>query len=181
VLGSRAEIELSEQLRLELREALAAFQAGISVSGWRGREREAVSHFAFSYLVPQCRPGAVIHEPGQIGIEVAVPGVLGLNPKTQVCKDVVIWQGAGQTCWDDERRPTRAPLAILEWKCHRSATPNDFAPHDVEWLKAFTAKWHQTIGILVQLGLARNAPRLRASMVEMGEIDESWLTLPGTA
>jgi hypothetical protein len=94
---------------------------------------------------------------------------------------VVIWQGAGQTCWDDDRKPTRAPLAILEWKCHRKGAPPGFPKHDVEWLRAFTGKWHQTTGILVQLGLASRTPQLRAALVDMGELNDSWLTLPGAA
>ena len=170
---------MTEPIHETLRGALTAFFSGVVRSAWQGREREAVSHFVFSYLVPRCRPGSDLRKPGQIGIEVAVPGVPSLNPKPQVCKDVVIWGEAGETCWDSVGKPSRAPRAILEWKCHRSPVSNEYSAHDVEWLKAFTARWPGTTGMLIRLSLSGRAPRLDAGLVLRGSIDETWLSLPG--
>ena len=171
---------MSEPLELTIRDSLAEFFSGIVSSGWHGREREAVSHFVFSYLLLRCGRGELQH-PGQLGIEVAVPGVPGLNPKPQVCKDVVIWRTPGDTCWDASGKATRAPLAILEWKCHRGAAAEGYSDHDKEWLRAFTERSPSTTGFLVRLYLRRRAPGLEAGLVTGGSVNERWLRLPGAA
>jgi hypothetical protein len=172
---------LPESLESTVRDALSEFFAGIVSTQWHGRERGAVSHFVFSYLLPHFGRGGLQHH-GQVGIEVAVPGVPGLNPKPQVCKDVVIWRAAGDTCWDASGRPTRSPQAILEWKCHRALRAADgFSRHDREWLGAFTKRWPDTTGFLVRLDLQPPARRLQAERVSHGSVTEGWLRLPGAA
>ena len=169
--------ELQQTLRIALRDFFAAIASG----DWRGREREAVSHFAFGYLLTHCRPGGVLKHPAQIGVEVAVPGVPGLNPKPQVCKDLVIWGRPGETCWDREWRPTNAPLAILEWKCHRTRVAQEHSPHDLEWLVAFTRRWPSTVGYVVRLSLTSRARRLDAARVFRGVVEDGWLSSSGSA
>ncbi len=57
--------------------ALDAFLEEIRRNDWHGREREAVSLFAFGALAGQCRAGSWLFDQRQIGIEVAVPQVPG--------------------------------------------------------------------------------------------------------
>jgi hypothetical protein len=130
----------------------------------------------FSYLIPRCGSGS-LRDPGQIGIEVAVPGVPGLNPKRQVCKDVVIWPSPGDTCWDATGKATRPPSAILEWKCHRGAVRDGYSTHDREWLEAFTSRWPGTEGFLVRLDLRRRTPGLDVGLMAKGKLNEGWLRL----
>jgi hypothetical protein len=181
-LGNAAgDDQLAESLEDTIRQSLNEFFAGIVSTGWRGREREAVSHFVFSYLLRHCGPSA-LQDAGQIGIEVAVPGVPGLNPKPQVCKDVVVWKTPGDTCWDAAGNATQRPKAILEWKCHRApVAAAGFSEHDRKWLQAFTELWPDTIGFLVRLDLHPRPRHLQAGLVSGGRVTEGWLELPGAA
>lgn len=79
----------SEELEVIVRRALGEFFAAIVQGGWRGREREAVSLFAFEFLAPYAGR-SVLGSAAQIGIECAVPQVTAKGKK-QVCKDLVIW------------------------------------------------------------------------------------------
>jgi hypothetical protein len=162
-----------------LHQALTNFSLTICGGGWRGRrEREAVSCFAFGHLVPLCRPGQVLHHPGQIGLEVAVPGIG--EGKSQVCKDVVVWREPGAVCWDITGAPTVAPLAILEWKCHTDQPRPKHSSHDIKWLTAFTTRFPDTAGYLVRLNLTDQERTLAVATVRRGVV-EDWLTLTGAA
>ncbi len=120
---------LSELIRMSLSE-FAHFLRG---SQWRGREREAVSLYACSYLQHH------LDDPRRICIEGAVPGLQGLNAKRQVCKDLVIWPAAAMTTWDSDWNPAHVPAAVLEWKLFRKASvPPNFSAHDGGWLREFS-------------------------------------------
>lgn len=132
-------------------QALRSFVDYIIATGWYGREREAVSLFAFSHLMKFCKPGTALSEPGQIGIEVAVPQldretatrISGRqNCKPQVCKDLVIWPEANMTCWDETGKPTVLPAAILEWKYNEKHP----STADHSWLAAYTTKYPDVLG-----------------------------------
>ena len=151
--------------------ALRSFAEELEASGWQGREREAISYFAFGHLVPLCQPESVLVDPTQIGIEVAVPQLPGEERKAQVCKDLVIWPRPRMTCWDDASQPTVAPLAILEWKVGR---PEVYSA-DVDWLCAFTAAWPGTIGYAVALNLQHRAFLLSCTRIEAGRSEAGWL------
>lgn len=97
-----------------LRGFLHRFTDEIFKRGWRGREREAISLYAFGYLARN-RSGLLRH-PGQIGIEVAIPQLPGRSRKRQVCKDLVIWPRPMMTCWDKAGAPVVHPLAVVQWK-----------------------------------------------------------------
>src|SRR6059036_1119248 len=66
---------------------------------WFGREREAISLYAVDFLRRRCQTGSVLSDARQIGIEVVVPGVPGLNRKRpcRVNKDLVIWPAPAMT------------------------------------------------------------------------------------
>lgn len=59
-----------------IRSTLSSLTDELSTVEWTGRrEREVISLFCFGHLLRECRPGAFLHDPTQIGIEVAVPQV----------------------------------------------------------------------------------------------------------
>jgi hypothetical protein len=65
-----------------IRESLQVFVADIAGSVWWGKEREALSLFAFSHLIHRCSPETALFDPGQIGLEVRVvqnPAKTGLR------------------------------------------------------------------------------------------------------
>lgn len=64
------------ELDAVIRESLIEFAGFVAQTGWWGREREAVSLFAFGHLVPRCRGTSPLKHPTQIGIDVAVQQVL---------------------------------------------------------------------------------------------------------
>jgi hypothetical protein len=152
-------------------QSLFSFAAMLRATGWYGREREAVSLYAMGYLVPYCRPGTVLYDPTQIGIEVAVPQLGGADMKAQVCKDLVVWPAPAMTCWDAGRQPTVPPLAVLEWKKGRSSV---YGPN-VDWLTQFTARWPTTVGYAITVDLRRRRFLLRCTRVMAGVADPVWV------
>ena len=144
-----------------LKKSLTQFVNGIIEHGWYGKEREAISLYAFGTLLNFCKPGTILDAPAQIGIEVRVPKPnrrdsmsscpnpkRSQRPKNEVMKDLVIWQKPGLTCWDNERKPRNYPLAVIEWKV------NDFKLwcNDIDWLTDFTSDC-ETVGYAVALDL----------------------------
>ncbi len=160
-----------------VRTSLTDFFRSARNTRWQGREREAVSLYAFGFLLKHCAPGRLLHDPAQIGIEVAVPGVSSTNLKKQVCKDLVIWPAPGMTCWDDRRAPTKVPLAILEWK----VTPQAAAEHskyDLDWLARFSSEHRDVTGFAVSLVLGGDG-HLGVQRVRRGRVQAGWLRLEG--
>jgi len=93
------------------------------------RERELVSLFAFGPLLSVTRRGAPLHDPRQIGIEVAIPqraSRAGERLKRDVCKDLVIWEEPARTTWGPTGEERLFPLAVIEWKA-RTPTTGDRA------------------------------------------------------
>ncbi len=158
---------------------LTEFREFIVATGWRGREREAVSLFAFKHLVPACAPGAVLHDPAQIGIEVPVPQVTA-GGKSQVAKDLVIWPAPHMTVWGDDGNPSRTPAVVMEWKSAgfpvRSAGERR-RDRDRAWLRAWTAA-HGGVGYSVGLLFGPDEVRLATDRVVSGSVDLDWLRLP---
>jgi len=161
-----------------IRSTISEFTAAIFDSGWRGREREAVSLYAAGFLQPRCLPGALLRDPTQVAIEVAVPGVLSLNPKGRVNKDLVIWPEPRMTLWDKNWAAVNEPLAVLEWKVFRLATrPPRVSDHDVEWLTAFSGSRDRFVGYAVTIDLAGRSFRTRVARFSRGNIEAEWLVL----
>lgn len=166
-----------------IRDSLVSFANDVLSGAWTGRrEREAVSLYAFGFLLKQVRPVGILHDPAQIGIEFPVPQVSGIvetnvggrhREKPQVCKDLVIWPRPAMTCWDEAGNPSVSPLAVLEWKFGTEMTSR----HDLEWLKAFSKNRPEFTGFAISANRPGASFLLRAVRVSEGEADFDWLTL----
>jgi len=157
---------LEDIVRISLNE-LAEY---LSESTWRGRERELVSLYAFGFLQKHCKPKSVLRDPTQIGIEVAVPQLPKPGAKSQVCKDLVIWKKPGMTCWDRRGKPTRHPLAILEWKVNLKKG----IEADIDWLSAYSEERPKFAGFSV-FCVPRKPVLLDVALVRLGEVEPGWL------
>jgi hypothetical protein len=157
-----------------IRESLLAFATFIVRENWNGREREAVSLYAFGFLVPRCRTDGPLSDPTQIGLDVAVRQIAGANRKAQVCKDLVVWPEPAGTCWDDAGNPTRDPLAILEWK-GRAAEPSEY---DQNWLREFSKTSPGLFGYAVSIDPRGQSTTLRVSQMRGGLVTRDWLRFP---
>jgi hypothetical protein len=162
-----------------IRESLTAFAADLG-DRWTGRrEREAVSLFAFGYLLPRVRPDGFLRDPTQIGIEVPVPQLpadASERRKNQVCKDLVLWPEPRMTCWGPEGTASVAPRAILEWKFNEPAVH----PPDVQWLTAFSARYPGFVGYAVTADQQERNFRLSCTRVTGGKAESDWLVCPTT-
>lgn len=166
-----------------IRRSLVSFAEDMFEGSWTGRrEREAVSLYVFGHLLQQVNKDGVLHSATQIGIEFPVPqvdaetskGISGrAGAKQQVCKDVVIWPESRMTCWDEEGRPTIAPLAILEWKF---GVPEIYNP-DVLWLEAFGAVHSPFVGYAVAVDSLAREFRLSCTRSEGGKSRARWVHL----
>lgn len=156
-----------------VRESLVEFVEDVFSSSWWGKEREAVSLFSFGYLVKRCRKGSVLYDPAQIGIEVRVPKPDSFGLKREVCKDMVIWPAPGMTCWDENNKPTRQPLSVLEWKVHAPGV----SARDLEWLRAFSVRRPDFIGYALCLNLDGKDFRLRCARIQNEIQNTNWLEL----
>jgi len=158
------------------RQALQAFCTELAESRARPRiEREMVSRFCFGPLLDQVESGSWLFDPGQIGIEVAVPRIADQmklsgrsGAKNQVCKDIVIWPRPGMHCWDTSCRPTIRPAVIIEWK-HDS----DSSALDIPWLQSFSRGAHPFVGYAVRSSL-RNGVELNVVRVRRGVAEVPW-------
>ena len=102
-----------------LQQTLGTFGSQVLTTPWYGKEREAVSHYAFHFLAKAAQPGTPFYDIGQLAIEGRMPGG-PLNTKKQVCKDLVIWPEPGANCWNERREAVHYPLAVMEWKANSS-------------------------------------------------------------
>jgi hypothetical protein len=153
-------------LQQELRRMLLEFVAEIEAAKWQGKERELVSHFAFSKLVKNIGCCPALSDPAQIAIEVRVKQVKG-RAKENVCKDMMIWPKPGLTFMQEGA----VPLCIIEWK-HRLKEP--FA-YDVEWLQDYTRAHPECFGIALTVE-TESRYRMHASLVEQGDVTaQDWI------
>lgn len=163
--------QTSHSLESIIRESLLTFAEKVARTDWRGREREAVSLFAFGFLVPRCRPGTVLYDPAQFGLDVAVSQPPGPNRKPQVCKDLVIWPKPSMVCWDSTGRPTHRPLTILEWK----ARTGKVSSSDEAWLLEYSATAPPFTGFAIAFNPRGAETTLVASRVREGVITRDWI------
>ena len=162
-----------DQLDDTIAESLTSFVADVFAISWWGKEREAVSLFAFRYLVAACRPGTVLYDPAQIAIEVRVPQPAGVGVKAEICKDLVIWPEPGWTCWNERREAARIPIAVLEWKVN---TPG-LSDRDIAWLHAFATQHSVCTGYAISLDLHARNERLCCARVSTRGVDRNWLNV----
>ena len=152
-----------------LQQSLTAFTNDAFAKAWWGKEREAVSLFAFGYLIKQCRPDSIFYDPAQVGIEVRVPKADGLGTKTEICKDLVIWSAPGATIWNKEQWP----IAVLEWKANEPRV----SARDVAWLVAFSAGRPKFTGYAICLDMEHRNFRLSCTRVRETTVQRDWLVL----
>ncbi len=162
-----------------IRESLVSFAGEAFEESWRGREREAISHFAFGHLIDHFNGRIPFIHPRQIGIEVCVPGVSALNPKGRVNKDLVIWSSPRSAAtWDEGWKAEYAPRAILEWTFSRTGRGwRNAWEYDLNWLKVFTAERRGCTGYAVALVRGRDAFRLLVGRIARSAVNRRWLDL----
>ncbi len=151
-----------------LHTTLTAFAQTVLRGTWYGKEREAVSYYAFGFLAKACREGTPLFDPGQIAIEGRIPATAG-HTKKQVCKDLVIWPRPGMNCWEG-RQAVHLPLAIMEWKVNSRA----FFNYDIQRLQEYTGAYKGLLGIAVNFDV-KHKRELRAARVLDGRVEEDWL------
>lgn len=93
--------------------------------------------FAHRFLADRVSASGPLRSLRQVGIEVAVPQVVG-DGKRYVRKDVVIWPHEDMTAWLGEG----IPAVIMEWKRDHTRQCDG----DVAWLKVFCGRYPGTIG-----------------------------------
>lgn len=147
-------------------------------TGWKGRERELVSLYAFSFLQRLCSPNAPLKDSGQIAIECAVQQVTA-GGKARVCKDLLIWPEPHMTTWSS---PDAAPLLIMEWKARGVNTVTDAAMEravrgDIAWLQEYTTKHPITTGIAIGCNVAPDRQMMTAHLIVGGHVTEYWMRL----
>ncbi|MEO8067590.1 MAG: hypothetical protein ABI599_07860 [Flavobacteriales bacterium] len=171
MLQSRQPFGLPQPERLEavLNRSLQAFAKQVLHSKWYGKEREAVSYYAFGQLVRQCKAGSPLYHPAQIAIEGRLPGS-ALNKKKEVCKDLVIWPTPGGNCWNAERKSQHYPLAVMEWK----ANGEEFSAYDIKHLVALTTGCPGMLGLVVTFHAVRKNV-FRVARILNGEVQYDWL------
>ena len=157
-----------------IRESLLALVEHVARHDWHGREREIVSLYAFGFLVPRCRPGGLLQQPTQIGLDVAVPQLPGEGRKALVCKDLVLWAEPEGTCWDKEGNATKTPLAILEWKAGTALNSR----YDEEWLLEYSVMVKNFSGYSVSINPKGTQTTLSVSLARNGVINKGWICFP---
>ena len=156
-----------------VRRSLTEFIEDIFRSQWYGKEREAISLYAFGYLLKHCQPNAILQDPRQIGIEIRVPKPTKLGKKVEVCKDLVIWRQPSMTCWTAEKIAKNYPLAVLQWKVNEPEVSVD----DVEWLRAFSEDSPESLGYAICVDLTKKKFRLKCTRVQNRIAQKKWLVL----
>jgi hypothetical protein len=161
-----------------LRTAFADFHARLTSPGtqWFAKERDCVNRFAMAHLVPACSPGSVLHDPAQIGIEMAVKQPSGVGARPTAHKDLVIWDEPCVACWSPEMLPDRSPLAVLEWKAQRPTAATQNTEKDREWLTAFSRDNPGSVDYSVFLEWAEGGllRRMEVSRCSEGRWDDRW-------
>lgn len=159
------------ELDLAIRRSLRSFGELLVSKQWYGKRREAVSYYAFGFLLKECRAGTVLHAPAQVAVPGRVPADI-MRWSTEVSEDLVIWQEAGGSCWDSSGRCTRYPLAIMAWK----GSDQDDDPYDLAHLQSITLRSPGLIGYAVTFH-ADKRDTLRAARVMHGAVLKDWLLI----
>jgi len=152
-------------------------------SPWFGRENELVNLFVFGHLLRLASVNPSVLQPGQIGIEVAVPQLpdWGTRPKKDVRKDLVIWPAPRTTCWAGPRIHGAPPLAVMEWKTINSVgvPENVLAKRrehasDIDWLTRMTRRWPGVLGYAVFVDLRESSFTMECQLIREGRTVRTW-------
>ena len=177
--------ELDEIVKRSLR----SFYLQDVCSEWCGRENEMVNLYALGHLAKEVRPGTILDDLTQIGIEVAVRQLDRTLDHTKrrsdVRKDLVIWCTPKMTHWKGNI-PQNEPLAVMEWKVNHSigrrAHPQNRRDHqaDIEWLLDTSRRsgMENFIGYAVLVENTRSPKELVCVRVQNAVCDAKFLTLP---
>lgn len=167
--------------------SLRSFYAAICPE-WCGRENEAVNLYALGHLAKHVRPGTILSDLTQIGIEVAVrqlPLEKFKGKERTVRKDLVIWPTAGMTLWK-ANVPHNEPLAVMEWKVNHFSTRlhagnRRIHGDDVQWLRSTSLRSGMAdfVGYAVLVENTRDPKTLRCVRIQAGAVNERFLTLDG--
>lgn len=132
---------------------------------WKGRERDAISLYAFGALLGEVQAGTILFDPRQIGIEVAVRQRFSEEQggKKRANKDLVIWPSPYMTAWPAQGcDAVPCPLAVLEWKVdskQKSSTVNDTELAKMKaWLIKCTKENTTTRGYAIHLQIPSGEP-----------------------
>jgi len=167
---------------VSLHDEIELFFKIIKTERWFGKEREIVSRFAFTNLLNLVKPNTKLYSPGQIGIEMRIKGVEGINKKPEVCKDLLIWKFPYQTVWSEDK----APIVIIQWKhWKKDNEPKKDLEYkeDIEFLQGYV-KNHDTVGIAVKIKIREpkiGIPKedddysLEAALIEKGRVVMQWI------
>lgn len=167
--------ELDELIEHSLRQ----FAQATLRAKWWGKEHDWVSQYAFGYLIKYCKHGSLLYDPGQIGIEIAVPQPPGYGNKSAVRRDLVIWGEPQTACWNSQWSPVNHPLAILEWKVHRPDRPNRGVMKEREWLRQYCAWQQHVVTYSIEVNTATTPSTLRCIRF-YGDSETQWLSLKGS-
>lgn len=162
---------LIKNLDHSIAESLKIFVDEAFRRSWFGREREAISLFAFGFLLRTLVSANPEFHPSQLGIEIAVPQLNKPGSKSQVNKDLVIWPKPYMTCWDSSGEPTQTPSSIMEWK----ANTTKMSDRDIEWLSEFSIGKEHFVGYALTLDLEQRLFRLRCDRIVNGKRDKNWV------
>jgi hypothetical protein len=110
-----------------------------------------VNLYAFGHLAKQVRPGTILSDLTQIGVEVTVRQLPRLHHELKwmtVRKDLVVWPAPRMTLWKAEKPcnklPANEPLAVMEWKVNhflnKAVHQENKLAHtqrkgDIQWLR----------------------------------------------
>lgn len=171
--------ESDSELDTAFRAALRELVDDLARTPWLAKEHDCVNRFVFRHLATKVRPGAVLHDLGQVRIEGHAPQPPGIGTKLTARKDLVIWPDPDATCFEDPDRNGRwlaphTPLAIMEWKADLRAHHRPrLDRHDLDWLGAAARHWPGFTGYAVLL----HRDVLIAARCEGDACDREWLTL----
>ncbi|MDP8245456.1 MAG: hypothetical protein P9L94_15330 [Candidatus Hinthialibacter antarcticus] len=175
--------ELDSIIQLSLTE-MCEFIKG---NKWIGREGEVISLYVLGLLQHKFKTGTCFNDPTQIGIEVAVKqidkdGKKKVN-KDKVNKDLVIWKKPRETCFDNDMKPVKSPISIMEWKVRHHDEKyirKKIKDHqkDIDWLIRFSKGKQDFVGYAAYFDLYNSNVSLKVCKIENNSKKEDWFVYP---
>ena len=155
-----------------LNESLEEIGAWLKVNDWRGKEYDCVNLFAHKFLFERIEPGAAIECPTQVSIECSLRQP-ERYARPAARKDLVIWGRPLQNTWSRDWEPVHSPKAVMEWKVFRDRLPRAvFAPHDEEWVAAYTCEQAGLLGYVVSVDFASQERAVYWKQARAGRFSE---------
>ena len=147
--------------------ALADFEHSLLSTGWRGKENDCVNLFTHGFLFSRIHTDAAITDFTQVGIEVGVPKPPSIGSKEACRKDLVIWRQPRQVAYDEKTwKPSKHPMAIVEWKTHRKPITPILDARDIQWLSAYSQHLPDFVGFAVTVDFTSNNRRVASALIQ---------------